>query len=364
VLAAVMLLLVGMAIILSRRVVEPILTLSTTIATVAQDNLDVNVPYRTRRDEIGQMAKAIDKLRIGAAEAAAFARTSETERASALRAVRGDLSSRFSDEFAVTLADIRKTAAAIRMLSQSSADLAEDMKGGTQEARSEIAELTHRLASIAGASEELASAIASVSHEAEEASALTVLAADEARVASGRVAELTEISGRIDEVVVLIRSVAEQTNLLALNATIEAARAGEAGRGFAVVAAEVKGLAQQTSSATEEISRKIAEMRAVIAQSVESITRIGEAVPQIASGSAAISAAMMQQRTTTGEISRDVSQAAERAELLVMTTAKSLTSVELAATAAKDVLRAMDNLDQQGSIIEQRTGEFAARITA
>jgi methyl-accepting chemotaxis protein len=191
-----------------------------------------------------------------------------------------------------------------------------------------------------------------------------VLAADEARVASGRVAELTEISGRIDEVVVLIRSVAEQTNLLALNATIEAARAGEAGRGFAVVAAEVKGLAQQTSSATEEISRKIAEMRAVIAQSVESITRIGEAVPQIASGSAAISAAMMQQRTTTGEISRDVSQAAERAELLVMTTAKSLTSVELAATAAKDVLRAMDNLDQQGSIIEQRTGEFAARITA
>jgi methyl-accepting chemotaxis protein len=57
--------------------------------------------------------------------------------------------------------------------------------------------------------------------------------------------------GRVAE---QINTIAKQTNLLALNATIEAARAGEAGRGFAVVANEVKVLAAQTRSATEEIA--------------------------------------------------------------------------------------------------------------
>ena len=131
-------------------------------------------------------------------------------------------------------------------------------------------------------------------------------AAEEARL---NVDRLRESSGAIGNVVSLIAQIARQTTLLALNSTIEAARAGEAGRGFAVVATEVKALAVQTQSATEEITKKIETLQKDAAGSAEAVHRIAQAIEAIRPVFDNVNGAVAEQTKTTREMSDNVGSA-------------------------------------------------------
>ena len=110
-------------------------------------------------------------------------------------------------------------------------------------------------------------------------------------------------SEAMEKIVELIRSIAGQVNLLALNATIEAARAGEAGKGFTVVASEVKSLAAQVASATDSISREIADMQSVSGKVAASVGAIVSAAGQMNEYVTSVAAALEQQSSATREIS-------------------------------------------------------------
>jgi methyl-accepting chemotaxis protein len=150
-----------------------------------------------------------------------------------------------------------------------------------------------------------------ISTQVRQAGKLADLASTAASEARANVDRLRESSAAIGNVVNLIAQIARQTTLLALNSTIEAARAGEAGRGFAVVATEVKALAVQTQSATEEITKKIEALQRDAAGSVDAVHRISQAIEAIRPVFETVNGAVAEQNRTTGEMSDNAAQASQ-----------------------------------------------------
>ncbi len=161
----------------------------------------------------------------------------------------------------------------------------------------------------AQAAEKFTQSAQGIGAQVRDAGKLADLASTAASEARANVDRLRESSAAIGNVVNLIAQIARQTTLLALNSTIEAARAGEAGRGFAVVATEVKALAVQTQSATEEITRKIEALQKDAAGSADAVHRISQAIEAIRPVFDNVNGAVAEQNRTTGEISDNAASA-------------------------------------------------------
>lgn len=167
--------------------------------------------------------------------------------------------------------------------------------------------------SVAASAEQMSATVHDIAKNANEAARVASTAVQAAQSTNSTVAQLGESSAEIGQVIKVITSIAQQTNLLALNATIEAARAGEAGKGFAVVANEVKELAKQTATATEDISKKIEAIQADSHGAVTAIQSISAIISKINDLQNTIASAVEQQASTTNEIARNASEAAASA---------------------------------------------------
>lgn len=178
----------------------------------------------------------------------------------------------------------------------------------------ESAESSGRINAIAAAADELSASVNSVAGQVRGVSSAVTQARDAAVGSQGAVASLNETVERITGALRLIGAIASQTNLLALNATIEAARAGDAGRGFAVVATEVKQLARQTASATEDIGGLLTRIREDARRMSGDIDGIVQTVDGLYAASDAALAGMQAQTAATGEITGNIQMGSQSVE--------------------------------------------------
>ncbi|MFL6812107.1 MAG: methyl-accepting chemotaxis protein, partial [Bradyrhizobium canariense] len=280
---------------------------------LARGELSISVPGIGRRDEIGEMASAVEVFRTNMAEAERL-RTEQLEAEARGRQQRKADMHRLADNFEGAVGEIIDTvSSAATELEASSNTLTQAAERGNGLATVVAAaseEASANVQSVSAASEEMTSSISEISRQVQESARVADVAVGQAQRTNARVAELSKAAARIGDVVELINTIAAQTNLLALNATIEAARAGEAGRGFAVVASEVKALAEQTAKATGEIGQHIGAIQTATEDSAGAIKEIGDTIARMSEISSTIAAAVEEQGAATQEISRNIQHAA------------------------------------------------------
>lgn len=223
-----------------------------------------------------------------------------------------------TESLKLTLEAVTENAESLSTASGELSSLAQQMSSNSEETTAQAnvvasasEEVSSNVATVATSAEEMSASVKEIAQNANEASDVATSAVKVAEETNNTVAKLGESSVEIGNVIKVITSIAQQTNLLALNATIEAARAGEAGKGFAVVANEVKELAKQTATATEDISQKIAAIQTDTKGAVSAIGEIATIITQINDISTTIAGAVEEQAVTTNEIARNASEAAK-----------------------------------------------------
>ncbi len=339
-LAAALVVVVGMLLLVSRRVTGPLRQIQQAMLKIAEGDFSVVLPGLDRKDEIGDVANAIERFKIlvgekaheeaaealrrqkveadrqaqlAEAEAAAQAKVTQERARIAEEQTRavdalgiglqklsaGDLTFRlteaFPDAYQALKENFNSTMTQLEDTIRSLTGSARDVTSASGEISTSTTDLSQRteeqaasLQETSASMEQIATTVKKNAENAQQANA----SAGSTRAVAERgsevvakavqaMARIDESSGKISDIIGVIDEIARQTNLLALNAAVEAARAGEAGRGFAVVAAEVRTLAQRSSQAAKDIKHLITGSAGQVRDGVDLVNRAGNSLNEI-----------------------------------------------------------------------------------
>ncbi len=360
-------LIAGLSLILARGITGPMAKVAQAMKAIAEGKNDTNIPYSARKDEVGDIAKALVVFRDNSIERARL-RGEQVEKDKNAEADRKQALLDMADRLEHTVCGITDVLlASANHMQQDSATMSGEVQTtiqNTQIVAESARQASMNIGTVAAAVEELSASIREISHNVSTSSQVASNAVVEVQNTNIQVQSLSKLSGQIGEIVTIIQNIAEQTNLLALNATIEAARAGEAGKGFAVVASEVKTLASQTSKATEQINQQINHIQSATVGVVNAMEGFGRTIDQINQISSTIAAAVEQQSAATNEISSSVASASHSSSSVAGLITNVSASVDNNGKIAAEFMQQTQTLNDQAGQLQSEVQNFIASVRA
>jgi methyl-accepting chemotaxis protein len=364
--AIVVLLASAVAFLIARTISKPLALITERMTALTAGQQDVEVPFLGQRNELGQLALALDAFKQSRQRTEEMAMAQEAEHAA--KQQRQEMLERvvggFSQRAAGVIEAVARAAERVQSQSRRLTEMAEHSRSNIDAVDHAASDTTGNVQAVAGAAEELSAAVSEVNHRVANSTEIVKRAVAETERTTVTMRGLVDAAQRIGTIVKVIQDIASQTNLLALNATIEAARAGDAGKGFAVVAGEVKTLANQTTKATEEIQAQVGAIQSETSHAVEAIDNIGRTVDEMNEISTGIAAAMEQQGATTHDIARNITQAAERTREVSANVRSVGEAAETTSTAASELQQASDDLRGQAAQLEREMKSFLGEMRA
>ncbi|CAL8974903.1 Methyl-accepting chemotaxis protein 4 [Rhodoplanes serenus] len=361
----VLLVLIGSAVFGELSIARPIRRVGIVLRALADGDKSVEIPYVSRRDEVGDNARAaqafrdnLERLATLEAEQRAADERAAHERQEAVHRIADSFETAIGaivDQVSTAASELEAASGSLTQTAETTQHLSISVASASQQASANVE-------SVASATTEMTASVSEIARQVQESTRIAADAVRQAEKTDSRIGELSQAASRIGDVVKLITAIAEQTNLLALNATIEAARAGEAGKGFAVVAQEVKALAAQTGKATGEIGAQIAGMQQATHESVVAIKEIGGTIGRIAEIAAAIAAAVEQQGATTSEVARNIQQVSQSTQDVARTIGEVSHGASATETASEQVRNSAVLLAAEGGKLKDEVRRFLLNV--
>ncbi|KIM00234.1 Methyl-accepting chemotaxis protein [Paramagnetospirillum magnetotacticum MS-1] len=355
-----------LAFLIAGSIVKPVQAMTDTMSQLAAGNKSVAIPATENKDEIGEMARAVQVFKDGlirAEQLEAEARA-EQEREVGRGRKRELLTADFDVMIRRVITKVDTTVQSVHSTSTSLHAAAEQTSRQSAAVAAAAEEATANIQTVASAAEELGASTHEISRRVQDTTRITQEAVDGVHTADSTVEGLSAAAVKIGEIVSLINDIASQTNLLALNATIEAARAGEAGKGFAVVANEVKHLATQTAKATSEIAEQISGIQATTQSAVNAIKTVGTAIGRVDEVVSSIAAAVEEQNAATQEIVRNVQEAANGNHEVTSNISEVSSAAHLTGEMASNMYKVAEELEEAGTSLGKHVDTFLNSVKA
>ena len=354
------------SVLIAKSVTNPLAALRHIMSKVAAGETNVAVPHITDKDEIGEMARAVEVFRDTAIERQQLVATQLTE--AEQRAGRGQEIEQqirtFDHGIGETLIALRKAAEKLDSAAIGLKTASSEVDRRCSEAGGAATSTAQRVTVVASAADQLVNSIREISEQTSRSSGVAERADKQAEETMTHMSALVQSVEKISEFTGLIGAIASQTNLLALNATIEAARAGDAGRGFAVVASEVKNLAAQTANATDEISRLIGIVHHSSTESMKAVGSVSTIISDMRHISVALASAMHEQDAGIAEIASSMNVLSEEARIGATAVGSAEQAARSAASIAQQVGELASLLGDATVDIDGNVSDFLATVRA